>query len=515
MDSRALPSGTSSVILAVALGGLGLSSAGCTSQPAAPTVTATTRISWNACGTHLQCARVLVPLDWSRPAGAQITLAVSRYIASQPRHRIGSMFFNPGGPGVSGVETLKAAGPYLDSLGMGRFDIVSWDPRGTGASTHVRCFSSEASLAKFWDHSGYPTSKAASPAYLRKTIDFARRCGQLSGALLPYISTADTARDLDYLRRLLGESTITYLGWSYGSFVGTTYANMFPAHVRAMAFDGIVDPIPYVQGRVTSIVNGETDTDGVFKKFESLCQRAGSSRCALSGSALVAPGIDRLFARLRRGPITAPSAPSRKLTYGDLLTALFLHLRDPSDWPTMATDLRAAENGDGSALEIEALKLRSPSGYALVTPAVAIACADSPAQKPPQAWPQVIARVTDASFIYGPLQGWMLWAPCASWPAASGTRYTGPWNAATKVPILIVGMRFDPNTPFVNAQHLERLLGNAILLTHDGYGHTSVVDPSTCVERAFRRYFVTLAMPARGSVCPSNHQPFDRNFGKD
>lgn len=109
----------------------------------------------------------------------------------------------------------------------------------------------------------------------------------------------------------------------------------------------------------------------------------------------------------------------------------------------------------------------------------------------------------------------MLWAPCASWPAASGTRYTGPWNAATKVPILIVGMRFDPNTPFVNAQHLERLLGNAILLTHDGYGHTSVVDPSTCVERAFRRYFVTLAMPARGSVCPSNHQPFDRNFGKD
>jgi pimeloyl-ACP methyl ester carboxylesterase len=472
------------------------------------------RIAWSTCGKELECARVRVPLDWSMPNGAQITLAVIRHLASDPKRRIGSLFFNPGGPGVSGVDTVKGAGTFLDSLGMGRFDVVSWDPRGGNASTHVRCFLSPGDLANFWDHLGYPTTKAASPPYLLKTIAFARRCGEVSGALLAYISTADTARDLDYLRELLGEPRLTYLGWSYGSFLGATYANMFPEHVRAMALDGIVDPIRATIGREASLLAGEADTDLVFHKFESLCQRAGPLRCVLAGKGPVAPRIDRLLARLRRGLISAPSAPGGKLTYGDFLTALFFVLRDPASWPKLAEDIRAAEDGNGSALETIALKLRSPSGYALLVPSVAIGCADSPARRPPSAWPQVIDELTDASFINGPLQGWLLWAPCASWPVAAAARYTGPWNAATKVPILIIGTRFDPNTPFVNAQRLERILGNAILLTHDGYGHTSTADPSTCVERAERRYFVGTTTPARGTVCPSNHRPFDPNFGK-
>jgi len=111
-----------------------------------------------------------------------------------------------------------------------------------------------------------------------------------------------------------------------------------------------------------------------------------------------------------------------------------------------------------------------------------IGCADSPARQPPDDWPQVIRRLTHVSFIYAPLQGWALWAPCASWPVASANRYTGPWSAVTKVPVLVIGTRFDPNTPFVNARMLEHLLGNAILLTHDGYGHTSSADPSECTS---------------------------------
>ncbi|HVA28775.1 MAG TPA: alpha/beta hydrolase [Candidatus Baltobacteraceae bacterium] len=435
-------------------------------------------------------------------------------MASKPKIRIGTLFFNPGGPGVSGVSTVREAGDELDTLGDGRFDIVSWDPRGTGASTHVRCFTNLSAVAKFWGDLGVPTTASASPAYLRKTIEFAHRCGEVSHALLPNISTAETARDLNHLRELLGEQRVTYLGWSYGSFLGTTYANMFPTRVRAMVLDGIVDPIRNVAGREPVLANGEADADLVFGKFESLCDRAGRSLCALAGDEPAARGITRLIARLRRAPISAPSAPGGSLSYGDFLTALFLKVRSPDQWPQLAKDIRAAESGDGSALEMAALTLRSPSGYEQLEAPIAIACADSPAQNPPQAWPRVTNRLTTISFIYGPLSSWWLWAPCASWPMTSANRYTGPWNASTKTPILLISTRYDPNTPFANGKRLQRLLGNAVLLTHDGYGHVSTADPSACVERAERRYLIDLIVPKRASVCSSDRPPFDPKFGK-
>ena len=484
------------------------------SAPPLPASLRSPHITWSACGTRLQCARVTVPLEWSKPTGPAIALAVIRHLASKPKARIGTLFFNPGGPGVSGVSTVREAGDELDTFGDGRFDVVSWDPRGTGASTHVRCFKNLNAAAKFWGGLGVPTTASASPAYLRKTVEFARRCGEASPALLPNISTADTARDLDYLRELLGERQVTYLGWSYGSFLGATYANMFPTRVRAMVLDGIVDPIANVAGREPQLANVELDTNLVFGKFESLCDRAGRSLCALAGSEPAARGITRLIARLQRAPISAPSAPGGSLSYGDFLTTLFLKVRSPDQWPQLAKDIRAAERGDGSALENVAVTIRSPSGYEQLEAPIAIACADSPALNPPQAWPQVTKRLTTISFIYGPLSSWWLWAPCASWPAASTNRYTGPWNASTKTPILLISTRYDPNTPFANGQRLQRLLGNAVLLTHDGYGHTSTADPSACVERAERQYLTGLIVPKRGAVCSSDHPPFDPNFGK-
>lgn len=503
-----------SVALAVAIGSLGLSSVACTSQAAAPAVTVTPRIGWNACGTHVKCAKVMVPLEWSNPSGPQIALAIIRHAASQPKRRIGILFFNPGGPGVSGIGTVRDAGDELDTFGDGRFDIVSWDPRGSGASTHVRCFTSSGALTKFWGDASVPTTASASPAYLRKTIEFARRCGDVSGALLPNIATADTARDLNYLRELLGERRLTYLGWSYGSFLGATYANMFPTRVRAMILDGIVDPIANVAGREPSLAKGEADADLVFGKFESLCDRAGKSRCALAGNEPSSQGIQQLILRLQRAPMLAPSAPGGSLSYADFLTTLFLKVRSPDHWPQLAKDIRAAERGNGSALEVAAQTLRSPSGYEQLEAPIGMACADSPALNPPQAWPHVTRRLTTISFIYGPLSTWWLWAPCASWPVASAHRYTGPWNASTRTPILLISTRYDPNTPFANGPRLQHLLGNAVLLTHDGYGHTSTADLSTCVERTERQYLVSLIVPKAGSVCSSDRQPFDPNFGK-
>ncbi len=142
--------------------------------------------------------------------------------------------------------------------------------------------------------------------------------------------------------------------------------------------------------------------------------------------------------------------------------------------------------------------------------AVPLQCADKPPPgQGPQAWPTVIGRLTRISRTAGPLQGWWLWAPCASWPVASADRYTGPWNASTHTPILVIGTRFDPQTPFANARRVARLLGNAVLLTYEGYGHTSENDPSACVEHAVTRYLVALVTSRRGSVCHPDHPPFD------
>ena len=153
-------------------------------------------IKWKRCGVRLDCARVRVPLVWADPGGAKITLAVIRHLASKPRERIGTLFFNPGGPGVSGVDSLKDAftSRLLDQAGGGRFDVVSWDIRGSGASTHVTCFRDEQSARRFWGELTVPTTVAASRRYLAKAIAYARRCGQLSGSLLSHISTADSAR---------------------------------------------------------------------------------------------------------------------------------------------------------------------------------------------------------------------------------------------------------------------------------------------------------------------------------
>jgi hypothetical protein len=172
---------------------------------------AAARIDWSRCGERLECARVRVPLDWDRPQGAKISLAVIRHLASRPGQRIGSLFVNFGGPGVAGVPAVREGGALLDGLGGGRFDVVGWDPRGTGESTHVRCFADDAGPARFWGTDWtIPTTPAESRRYVPKTVDYVRRCEALSGALLAHISTADTVRDLDHLRRLVGDPQLTY-----------------------------------------------------------------------------------------------------------------------------------------------------------------------------------------------------------------------------------------------------------------------------------------------------------------
>jgi pimeloyl-ACP methyl ester carboxylesterase len=341
--------------------------------------------------------------------------------------------------------------------------------------------------------------------YVPKTVEFVKRCTSLSGELLAHISTADTVRDLDHLRQLVGDAQLNYRGISYGTMIGQTYANMFPTRVRAMVLDGVLDPTAFTDGTSQNIANSIADADLIFDKFQSLCQSAGPARCDLAGRGPVVPRVRQLLARLRRAPIG-------NLTYGDALIVIWIRLGAPTQWPELATELNKAADGNGSALERTARDVKAFVEPALDS-AVGLQCADKPFPPRPRLhdWPTIIGRLSDVSVISGPVNGWLIWAPCASWRVRSAERYTGPWNAFTSNRILVIGTRFDPNTAFVNAVGAASRLRNAVLLTHDGYGHTSDADPSSCVERAITAYLVNLVTPPMGTRCPSNRRPFDRN----
>ena len=457
-----------------------------------------------------------VPLDWAHPGGRTITLALIRHLGSHPERRIGSLFLNPGGPGDSGVDAVASRGDALDAITGGRFDVVGWDVRGSGRSAPASCFATSGEREAFWQGMPVPTTRQEQQLYLAKTVAMAQRCGARNGDLLAHISSADTVRDLDYLRQLVGDDRLNYLGESVGTFIGQTYANMFPTRVRAMALDGVIDPVAYTNGTASALGSGLLSVDQEFEQLLALCERAGPAGCALAGGGPVAERVHQLLAGLRRAPIPAPFAtPPGELTYGEMLTLIkFAALPDPSLWPTVGALLAAAEAGDASVLKDLATGYAGESFHRQVETNTVLLCADSPARQSARSWPQVADRLSAISRLGAAPMAWAIGAACASWPTQSAHRYTGPWNATTPNPILLINTRFDPNTPLANAQLAERRLGNAVLLTHDGYGHLTHTDPSACVDRALGAYLVGLTTPRRGTVCPSDHQPFDPSFGQ-
>ena len=475
-------------------------------------------IAWKACKGApggLQCARVAVPLDWSQPDGRTISLSVIRRPASRPAQRIGSLFVNFGGPGVAGVATVKRLGPRLNRLGRGRFDVVSWDPRGTGESTRISCFANDRDQLRFWGAFAIPVTSAQSKRLVRKTTAFARRCTERNRGLIPFLSTADTVRDLDHLRELVGDAQLNYRGISYGTFIGQTYANLFPDRVRAMVLDGNINPLAFTRSVQAAIASSNSDTDRVIgRKFFELCRRAGPARCALARGGSPARRFARLLARLRRGPIPAPAADPPRLSYSDLLIRIFLAEGTPSGWPDFARELDRAARGDGSAMA-QMIQGARPLLEDALNSATALQCADKPVPPllGPEAWPEVIRRLARVSYSAGPVLGWWLWAPCAAWKIPAANRYTGPWTAATPNPVLVIGTRHDPRTSYQSSVVAARALGNAVLLTHDGYGHTSDEDPSACIQRRVAAYLTRLATPPPGTVCRSDHLPFSPKFG--
>lgn len=502
-----------------------------------PTSTAPS-IEWSPCAdaasAGFDCAQFPVPLDHRRPGAGSITLSVIRHPAESPALRIGTLFFNPGGPGGQGTVDLPAWISLFSPAMRERFDIVSWDPRGIGDSTAVQCFDSEPEEASFFadiPSDAFPVGGAQKRAWIETFKEYGRICLQRNGALLSHTSTADTAQDLDLLRQAAGERTLNYLGVSYGTFLGAVYANLFPANLRAMILDGNLVPSVYTNNgdprvALSSALRFGSD-QGIAESLEAFldqCGTVGSERCAFSAGD--AQGTRAAFdALLQRLTIAPATVNGRTVTYALLLKALegrlFTTRPQPggfSGWigGGALLDAVAKASRSGAASPQEAAPAASPAAqpaggaetYVSPWQSLTVECGDSPNPRPPA---RFLALDRRAFSDYGPIGVVDLWAdePCASWPVRAVNQYVGPWNNPTPYPILVIGNTQDPSTPYRNAEGMSRELAKARLLTVNGYGHTALLNPSRCAQRIEDEYLLYLSLPPAATVCEQDKQPFE------
>ena len=297
-------------------------------------------LAWQPCGEAypgVECATARVPLDYDQPRGASTTIALARVLAADKSKRIGSVFVNPGGPGGSGVGLiLRGFGDYLGSMLAGHFDIVGFDPRGVGASEPLICFDSNDELSELLSLvPSFPYRPMQELPFFNLYRSIAERCFERRARILPHMSTANVARDLDLLRQAVGDKAITYLGFSYGSMLGTTYANLFPSKIRALVIDGVIDPQLWVAGR--QIDADRVATGQEFAEFLRLCDEADTD-CALSGPDGAGARFYSLAAALRHAPIVFGDGTTYGYDHliGDAIFAMY----EPEQW--------GGENGYGA-----------------------------------------------------------------------------------------------------------------------------------------------------------------------
>ncbi|MHC5705833.1 alpha/beta hydrolase [Streptomyces tirandamycinicus] len=469
-------------------------------------------LDWRPCTGEgqrgFECATARVPLDWARPRGRMIELAVIRATATEPGRRVGSLFAPAGGPGGSGTAYLPGSYEKFPEDVRKRFDLVSWDPRGVGQSTAVRCFDTAAEAIAFQESvPPFPVGKAERRAFIAAYAQLGKRCERRFPALLRHISTADSARDLDALREAVGERRMRLWGISYATFLGATYANMFPSRVARMLLDGNVNPQAWVNGgrkrepRLSTSLRLEADlgSAATLGQFLDLCGRAPTSGCAFSAGTAGATRakFEELMRRLKRQPVG-------QWTYARAVSMVREGLnRVHPAWTEVADTLQSL--WEGRPPEEPAPPPDPP--YPGFEQFYAVACAESPNPRNPR---QYVALDRLSTRRAGDLGHWWAWAdePCATWPAKAENRYTGPWDRPTAHPVLVVNPTYDPATPYQSAQAMVRQLHDARLLTLDGYGHTALENPSRCVNAYAARYFLTGALPRVGARCTQDVPPF-------
>ncbi|WP_084216291.1 alpha/beta hydrolase [Pseudonocardia spinosispora] len=455
------------------------------------------RLSWTPCDSY-ECASLVVPIDYGRPDGATARLAVLRQPATQPSRRIGSLVINPGGPGFSGTDAAADTAENVgDSEVARRFDIVGFDPRGVGESTPaIRCLTPAERDAERQADARSDNSPAGVERQEAHARDFAAKCAQRSGVdLLANAGTRDVVRDMDILRAALGDEKLTYAGFSYGTRLGYSYAESFPARVRALVLDGALDPDENPLDRWVAQGAGFQQA---FDAFARWC--TGQPRCPLGTAttdtfrALVLPLIHH--------PV--PLADGRRLSYGDAITGTVKALYNPGDWPNLRQGLTELTEGRARSLMTLADRYegRDPDGgYDEKKDAfTAIGCVDDVPVTDPAVQRDADRRYRAAAPFRDDGNGPdPARDPCAFWPAPPSSEPHRP-HAPGLPPVLVVAVTGDPATPHQAGVKLAAAL-DARLLTVRGTQHTVALDGIPCVDDIVGRYLVDLTLPAPDTTC--------------
>ena len=455
------------------------------------------RVVWEPCDEDFQCTVLRVPLDYDRPEGEVIDIAVLRSPATGG-DRLGSLVVNPGGPGGSGLDYARAARAVVSGAVRDRYDVVGFDPRGVGESTPIDCLSDDE-LDDFVAADASPDDEAEIAELQAQSEALGAGCLERSGDLLPHVSTVDVARDLDVLRAVLGDEQFTYLGKSYGTSIGATYAELFPERVGRMVLDGAMDPaLPREQ-----VALGQAD--GFERALRAYLDECLADDCPLGrtlGEAQVT--LDNLLAVIDAQPLPAGDE-SRPLTQSLAVLGIGypLYLRADVGYPALTEALTAALAGDGSPLlTLADLYLhRDEEGYQgnLNEAFYAVSCLDRPDTFTVAEVQQAEDRFADVSPVFGPYLAWS-GLPCTIWPVEA-TAAPGPLTAEGAAPILVVGTTGDPATPYEWAVSLADQLASGVLLTYEGFVHTAYRKNNDCVDDAVDRYLIEGEPPEDGLVC--------------
>ncbi|GAA4977800.1 alpha/beta hydrolase [Yinghuangia aomiensis] len=454
-------------------------------------------ISWSRCDdSSFECGTLSVPIDYGSTSGPKIKIALIRQKATGP-DRIGALVVNPGGPGGSGIDFARYAASAFPKSVLQRYDIVGFDPRGVGESAPVRCLT-DSQMDTYTQLDPTPDDPAEEQALVTGFTDFGKGCEAMSSQLLGHVSTAEAARDMDQIRSALGEPKLNYVGASYGTFLGATYAELFPGKVGRFVLDGAVDPSqPAVTANRLQGGGFETALDA----YVDDCVAGGS--CFLGATRDEAlTRIRTLLADLDAHPL--PGDGKRSVNEAIATTGVLSPLYSRDQWPDLTVALKAAFRGDGlPLLELNDVYYErgSDGHYAnLMYANAAVNCLDGPAaaSSPDQVKTQV-DEFQQTSPTFGRALAWA-GLSCGEWPITpSGKPHE--IHAPGAAPILVVGTTRDPATPYAWAQALAQQLDSGHLLTYDGDGHTAYLRGSACIDTAVDTYLLTGQTPPDGKTC--------------
>ena len=460
------------------------------------------KVNWAPCkdDAKMQCANVKVPLDYKKPGGRAITVAMAKLPAKGGKP-IGSLFVNPGGPGSSGILMLSYVDLAFSKDVIDKYDIIGFDPRGVGSSTPVDCID-DREMDKVLDSDFDMETEAGRRAQKAQAKKIAEGCKKKSGELLAHVGTEPAARDMDVLRGLVGDEKLNYLGFSYGTQLGGAYADFFPKKVGRMVLDGAVDP------QLSFLRMNYEQAFGYKKLLEGYAER-----CVKAGNCPLGSSVDaakkKMRALLDQARVTPfkTSDPNRPLNRSMLHSAVTSLLEQDADWSKLdqAFDQLIKQNDGSLFLKLfDASTGRDGDEVSSRTEAYwAINCADYAQESEADylKYAKKLKREVPAIGAFS-AQDTVAFYMCAELPHHPKAN-PGPYRAKGSAPIVVIGTKYDPATPYHWAQALHKTLENSVLLTWEGEGHAAYATAGSCIQSPVDKYLLTGEVPKDGLDCPA------------